>query len=304
MKDESGTILGTVLVFRDVTERKLADQTHGLLAAIVESSQDAIVSKTLDGVIRSWNAGAERLFGYTAAEAVGQSITLIIPPDRLDEERVILEKLCRGERIEHFETVRRAKDGQLLDISLTVSPVRDKEGNIVGASKVARDITQAKKAEQILRKARPVIAKVATEAAQAAASNAKFRAFFEQGTNFAGVLSLDGTVVEANRLCLDACGFRRDDVIGKPFWECGWWNRSPSLMGMVREACYQAAGGQMFRTETPFYVADGTERIVDLILAPVMDPEGNVLFVAATGSDVTDRRRMEDTLREQERRQG
>ncbi len=302
MKDESGIILGTVLVFRDVSERKLADQTHGLLAAIVESSQDAIVSKTLNGIVRSWNAGAERLFGYTAAEAVGQSITLIIPPDRLDEERRILEKLCRGERIEHFETVRKAKDGQLLDISLTVSPVRDNEGNIVGASKVARDITQAKKAEQILRESEARYRKAATEAAQAAAANAKFRAFFEQGTNFAGVLSLDGTVVEANRLCLDACGFTRDEVIGKPFWEYGWWNRSPALMELIRGAALGAAGGQMFRAETNFYMADGTERIVDLVVAPVTDQAGNVIFVAATGNDITDRRRMEDTLREQERR--
>jgi PAS domain S-box-containing protein len=187
MKDESGTILGTVLVFRDVSERKLADQTHALLAAIVQSSQDAIVSKTLDGVIRSWNVGAERLFGYTSAEAVGQSITLIIPPERRDEERAILERLCRGESIEHFETVRVAKDGRHLDISLTVSPVRDSEGRVIGASKVARDITQTKKAELILRESESRYRKAATEAAQAAASNAKFRAFFEQGTNFAGV---------------------------------------------------------------------------------------------------------------------
>ena len=120
--------VGAVLVFRDITERKRAEEARARLAAIVESSDDAIVSKTLDGVIRSWNAGAERIFGYTAAEAVGQPITLIIPPERLDEEPAILARLRRGERVEHFETVRVAKDGRRIDISLTVSPVRDADG--------------------------------------------------------------------------------------------------------------------------------------------------------------------------------
>jgi PAS domain S-box-containing protein len=109
-------------------------------------------------------------------------------------------------------------------------------------------------------------------------------------------------VVEANRLCLDACGFARDEVIGKPFWECGWWNRSATLMEMVRAASAQAAGGRLFRTETNYFIADGAERIVDLILAPVTDDAGRVLFVAVTGTDVTDRQRMEDALREQDRR--
>jgi PAS domain S-box-containing protein len=151
--DESGTAVGAVLVFRDVTERRRAEEAQARLAAIVESSQDAIVSKTLDGVIRTWNAGAERLFGYKAEEAVGRPITLIIPPDRLDEEKEILARLTRGERIEHYETVRVAKDGRQLDISLTISPVRDAEGRIIGASKIARDITERRQAEEALRAA-------------------------------------------------------------------------------------------------------------------------------------------------------
>jgi PAS domain S-box-containing protein len=151
MLDESGAPVGVVLVFRDVTERRRAEEAQARLAAIVESSQDAIVSKTLDGVIRTWNAGAERLFGYRAEEAVGRPITLIIPPGRLDEEREILARLARGERIEHYETVRVAKDGRPLDISLTVSPIRDAEGRIIGASKVARDVTERKRAEEALR---------------------------------------------------------------------------------------------------------------------------------------------------------
>ena len=131
--------------------RLKADKAVGLLAAIVDSSDDAIVSKTLDGIITSWNASAERLFGYTASEAVGRHITLIIPVDRRHEEQVIIEKIKRGEKIEHFDTVRIRKDKTLIDISLTISPVRDASGKIVGASKIARDITQRKRIERALR---------------------------------------------------------------------------------------------------------------------------------------------------------
>lgn len=117
------------------------------LAAIIDSSDDAIISKNLNGIIQTWNKSAERIFGYTASEAVGQSILLLIPPDRHEEEDTILARLKRGERIEHYETVRRCKDGRELDISLTVSPVRGPDGRILGASKIVRDITEWKKAE-------------------------------------------------------------------------------------------------------------------------------------------------------------
>jgi PAS domain S-box-containing protein len=123
------------------------------LAAIVESSDDAIVSKTLDGVITSWNKSAERLFGYTAEEIIGKHITLIVPPDRLDEESKILEQLRRGERVDHFETVRRRKDGTSFDVSITISPVMDPRGRVVGASKVARDISERKRMEEIRKEA-------------------------------------------------------------------------------------------------------------------------------------------------------
>ena len=132
-------------------ERKSADRVTGLLAAIVDSSDDAIVSKSLDGFVTSWNKSAERLFGYTAEEAVGQHVTLIVPADRLHEESTILERLKRGERVDHFETVRISKNGKMLDVSLTISPVKDAAGSVVGASKVARDITERKRTEQALR---------------------------------------------------------------------------------------------------------------------------------------------------------
>jgi PAS domain S-box-containing protein len=142
----------------DITERKRAEQATLLLAAIVESSHDAIVSKSLNGVITSWNKGAERLFGYAAEEAVGQNITLIIPPERRHEERTIVEQLTRGERVDNFETVRMRKDGNLLDVSLTISPMKDASGRVVGASKLARDITERKRAEEALRQAQADLA--------------------------------------------------------------------------------------------------------------------------------------------------
>ena len=130
--------------------RLKADKAIGLLASIVDSSDDAIVSKTLEGVITSWNAGAERLFGYTAKEAIGQHISMIIPRDRLDEETSILARLRQGERIDHFDTIRVRKDGTAFDASLSISPVRDSAGKIIGASKIARDITERKRVEREL----------------------------------------------------------------------------------------------------------------------------------------------------------
>ena len=127
-----------------------AERNASLLASIVESSDDAIVSKNLEGIIMSWNQGAERLFGYTAAEVIGKSINILIPPDRLEEEPRILARLRRGERVDHFETIRVRKDGSRLNISLTISPVKDAQGRVVGASKIARDITERVRQEQAL----------------------------------------------------------------------------------------------------------------------------------------------------------
>ena len=140
-----GQRAGRVWSFRDVTERQTAEMTSRQLAAIVASSDDAIIGKDLNSIITSWNAGAERIFGYTADEMIGTSIMRLIPPDRQEEEREILSRLRRGERVDHFETLRLAKDGRQLNVSITVSPIRDSTGQVVGASKVARDITQRKR---------------------------------------------------------------------------------------------------------------------------------------------------------------
>ena len=153
LRDATGKVIGGINMLVDITARKRAEQAKSHLAAIVASCDDAIISKDLNGILTSWNGAAERLFGYTPAEAIGQHVTMLMPPDRVDEEPGILSRVRRGERIEYFETVRRRKDGSLVNISLIVSPIADARGRIVGVSKIARDITERKQVEERLRRA-------------------------------------------------------------------------------------------------------------------------------------------------------
>ena len=148
IKDDAGRIVGASKIARDITPQRRGEISQARLAALVDSSDDAIISKTLDGVITSWNAGAERIFGWTAAEAVGRHITLIIPDDRRAEEDEVLARIRRGERVDHFETIRVARNGHRLNISLTISPIRDGTGQILGASKIARDVTERRLMEE------------------------------------------------------------------------------------------------------------------------------------------------------------
>ena len=296
---KEGQVVGCVLVFRDISERRRLERDNAsrlraarLLAAIVESSEDAIISKSLDGIIQSWNAAAERLFGFTADQAVGRHISLLIPADRIAEEDRIIATLKAGQRIEHYDTVRLRSDGQPVWVSLTISPIKDEAGRVIGASKIVRDITDKRQAEE---RERLLLA-------EAAAANAKFRAFFEQGPLFAGVMALDGTLLEANRLSLEACGYTKEQVIGKKFWECAWWSPSSELTETIRAGSAKAAAGELFRAELPYFVADGSERMVDFILLPIKDEAGRVLFLAPTGTDITDRQRAEQELRSAQER--
>jgi PAS domain S-box-containing protein len=278
-----GRRVGRVWSFRDVTESSLAGITSRRLAAIVTSSDDAIVGKDLNSLITSWNLGAESIFGYTADEIIGTSIMRLIPDDRHEEETEILSRIRRGERVDHFETVRIAKDGRRLNVSITVSPIRDSKGQVVGASKVARNITERKKAE---RRERDLLAEAAT-------ANSKFQAFFEQGPLFAGIMALDGSLIEANRLSLEACGYTKQQVVGKPFWDCPWWGGLEALTQQIRLAVTNAAAGQTYDVEMPYFVADGSQRMVRLIVLPIKDETGRVIFLAPTGSDITDLKRAE-----------
>ena len=262
-------------------------QARSLLAAIVESSEDAIISKDLNGIIMSWNKAAERTFGYKAREAIGKSITMIIPDDRLDEETRILGLIRRGEPVEHFETVRVRRDGTMLDIALTVSPVRDERNRVIGASKVARDISERKRAEE---REKQIIA-------EAVAATAKFRAVFEQTTVFAGILTKEGILADANRLSLEACGYGPEEVLGLPFWDTPWWRNIPESRDKIRAATPLAAQGIPYRETLHYSWADGTERVVDFALHPIRDPEGKVLFLHPTGVDITDLKQSEESHR-------
>src|SRR5258708_8706019 len=194
----SGDELSVLIACEDITERHWGALESSRLAAIVSSSDDAIVSKTLDGTITSWNAGATNILGYEADEMIGQPITRIIPPELHQEEKQILERLHRGERIRHYETIRLAKDGRRVDISLTVSPLFNQSGKVVGASKVARDITERKLAEQALRQ-----------------TAARLRTLTETAVD--GVILIDarGVVLMFNSACEQLFGYSVEEVIGE-----------------------------------------------------------------------------------------
>ena len=268
-------------------QQPVADETNSLLAAIVDSSDDAIVSKNLDGVITSWNKSAERIFGYTAEEAVGRHITLIIPENRREEEVNILNRLRRGERVHHFQTRRVAKDGTLLDVSLTISPIKDGAGRVIGASKVARDITGLKLAQERERQS----------AAEAVAANAKFRAVFEQTTVFAGIMTKEGILIEANRISLEACGYHAEQELGRRFWETSWWRNSLESREKIRAATPAAAQGTPYREMLQYSWADGSGRLVDFALYPILDDHGQVIFLHPTGVDITELKRTEENYR-------
>jgi PAS domain S-box-containing protein len=146
--NEDGKPRQYVAIRADITERKHAEEALARLAEIVESSDDAIIGKTLDGIITSWNSGAEKIFGYTSAECIGKSMLMLFPPERVGEEPALLARIKRGERVEHFETVRTTKSGKLIDVSVTLSPIRNNRDEIIGASKIARDITERKVAQE------------------------------------------------------------------------------------------------------------------------------------------------------------
>jgi PAS domain S-box-containing protein len=152
LETEEGALVSSAI--RDISERRRADEHRFRLAAIVDSSNDAIIGKTLDGIVTSWNDGAQRIFGYTAQEIVGKSIALLVPPGHESEEPEILRRLSRGDRIEHFDTVRRRKDGHEIHVSITTSPVRNSVGTLIGASKMARDITEQKRTQEALQRAK------------------------------------------------------------------------------------------------------------------------------------------------------
>jgi len=282
IRDEQGEITGAVNLLVDVTDRHEVDDARELLAAIVKSSDDAIVSKTLEGIITSWNKGAERIFGYTADEALGRSITMIIPSERLPEERQLLARIRRGESVDHLETVRMRKDGELIDISLTVSPVRDRRGRIVGASKVARDVTIRKRTSEALWE-----------------SEERFHTLADNIAQLAWMASPDGDLFWYNKRWFDYTGTTLEQVRG---W--GWRQvHHPDHLERVTEKFGQfIRDGQVWEDTFPLRGRDGTYRWFLSRAIPIRDEAGNVLRWFGTNTDVTAQREAEEALRDADRR--
>lgn len=279
-----GSVVGTVLVFRDITERRQAEAVSRLLASIVESSEDAIISKDLKGVITSWNKGAERIFGYSAEEMTGQPISLLAAPDRADEMANILEKISRGERVDHYETVRRAKSRALVHVSLTVSPIRGAGGAIVGASKIARDIT-----EQV---------RIRTELAEQ-----RERLRITLGSIGDAVVATDpgGTVTYLNSVAEDLTGWQSSDAVGRPLDEVfriiNEESRLPAENPVTKVLVHGHVVG--LANHTVLVARDGRERAIGDSAAPIRDDHGRIVGVVLVFRDVTEQR---DAEREKEAR--
>lgn len=279
---DDGEFVHSRCVTVDVTGRARAEETQALFAAIVAASDDAIVSKDLDGVVRSWNQAAERLFGYTAAEAIGRPITLIIPPELQAEEQQILAKLRRGEQISRFETVRVTKDGRRIEISLTISPVRDAEGRIIGASKIARDITERRRAEQALR-----------------ASEERFRAIVESQTEMICRFRIDGTLLFVNGAYARVLGATPEALEHRNFWEFVAEADRAEVRRMLDGLTPESP---QVRIENRLETARGERWTLWTNRALTFDDAGRVLEAQSAGIDITDRKRAEQALLEADRR--
>jgi PAS domain S-box-containing protein len=282
IRDEEGRVSGCVLIFRDVAaqrdlERDKAGQllTARLLAAIVESSNDAIVSKSLDGIIQSWNAGAERVFGFTAEQAVGQHISLVIPPERLAEEDHIVAQLRAGKRIEHFETERRRSDGRHIHVSLTISPIKDDSGNVVGASKIVRDITDRKLAE---------------------ADRQKFVTLIENSTDFIGICDLDGIPFFINRAGLEMVGLDSIEQASRtPVSDFFFPEDQDRIMNEFFPSVVEKGHGEV---EVRFrHFKTGEARWMAYKVLKLTDADGNPTAFATVSQEVTERKRLADDLR-------
>jgi PAS domain S-box-containing protein len=275
VRDENGDLQGVVLVFRDITTRRRAEEARRLLTLIVESSDDAIISKDLNGTITSWNKGAERIFEYAAKEVIGKPISILAPPDRIDEMPVILQRIRNGERVDHYETVRRAKSGRRVNISLTVSPVRDPEGNIIGASKIARDITEQVRSRVEL---------------------AEQREWTRVAFNSIGdaVITTDkrATVTYLNPVAADLTGWQTSEAAGKPLEEVFRIVNEESRRTVENPTTRALREGIIvgLANHTVLISRDGKEHSIDDSAAPIRNDRGEVLGVILIFRDVTERR--------------
>jgi PAS domain S-box-containing protein len=282
-------------VLRDITERKQAEVARARLAVIVESSDDAIISKDLNGVVTSWNAGAQHIFGYTEAEALGRPITIIIPPELFGEEEGILQRLRAGDRIRHYETIRVTKDGKRIDVSLTISPMKDSEGKVVGASKIARDITERKQAEKTLQRSE----------SEAKAQAEELAAILDAVPGMALVArdpacrKITGSRVAYELLHLpygaNISKSAREEERPSHFRIIRGGKELPANELPVQKAA--ASGREVRESEVTLQFDDGTSRHMFGNAAPLFDRERNVRGAVGVFVDITQRKQAEQSLK-------
>jgi PAS domain S-box-containing protein len=268
------------MIERADVERRKAEQINRQFAAIVASTDDTIISKTLDGVITSWNFGAEKMFGYSAAEAVGQRIPLLIPEDRLGEEPMIIAKIKRGERVSHYETVRRRKDGSLIDVSVTISPIRNSAGKIIGASKIARDITERKVAEGKLKASLKEIGDL--------------KAALDEHAIVA-ITNPQGRITYVNDKFCAISQYSREELLGQDHRII---NSSHHPKEFIRELWSTITRGRVWHGEIKNKAKDGSFYWVDTTIVPFLDDAGKPRQYVAIRADITERKRAEETVRE------
>jgi PAS domain S-box-containing protein len=284
MRDEEGNINGVVLVFRNITEQRQAEEVRRQLASIVESSVDAIIGKTLDGIIKSWNKSAERLYGYSAEEVIGRPISILVPPDRPGEIPDILSRLRRGERVEQFETKRVKKNGEVIDIALTISPIMNAEGTIIGAATSARNITERKLAEQALSESKERL-KQALEAARMGTWEWNIQS---------GVITWSETLEPLHGLVPGTFGGSFED-----FMQLIHPEDRESLQRAVTDAIEQGTNYDIeFRVVWP----DGSVRWMEGKGLAFKDQTGKPLRMTGLAMDITDRKQVEEALRAGEQR--
>jgi len=272
----------------DITERKRADEIRERLAAVVDSSEDAIISKDLNGTINAWNRGAEKVFGYSSSEAVGRPMLMLFPPECVSEEPDILARIRRGESVEHLETVRVRKDGKKINVSATISPVRDSSGTIVGASKIARDITERKHAEQAVQES------LATrEAALKELADQKFA--LDQHAIVA-TTDVQGTITYVNDKFCSISKYSKEELIGQNhrILNSGFHTKE-----FFQHMYHAIANGQVWRGEIRNRAKDGSIYWVDTTIVPFVGTEGKPRQYVAIRADITERKRAEEALREQ-----
>jgi PAS domain S-box-containing protein len=284
--DSDGKPRQYMAIRADITARKLADEVRERLAAIVDSSDDAIISKTLDGTISAWNRGAEKVFGYPAAEIVGKPMLVLLPPDRIDEESDLLACIRRGESVEHFETVRVRKDGTKIDVSVTISPIRDANGGIVGASKVARDITGRKQAEGVLREKEQRLSE-----SQRIAHIGSWTFDLKDPI---GQLVWSDEMYRMYGVSRDTFTPTVEELLKRIVPE----DRSAMRKWMTACAAGEKPGDVEFRLRLP----DDTVRVFSRRGELQYDSDNKPIRMAGTSQDITERRQAEDALRESEER--